>query len=124
MFDNHFEETQLFASDDGLRAMTPSRFAHGMDRFVDRIRLLHWTVETLATHEFSTQESNEWVWKLSEIAFEVILRDAKKAAEIANEDDMRARRTASLETLEAVKAVQRTELRAAGLDAHAIEDRV
>jgi nucleoid DNA-binding protein len=119
-YETYTEDMALF----GSSSQKPDRFASDLDQLVDRIRMLHWAMDTLANDEFSIHKSNEWMWKFSEFAFEAILRDTKRAASMANSIAGRKPRTAQEITIDALRTVQRDELQAQGLSYQEIEQRL
>lgn len=110
--------------DVGFFGDTASSHADELDWLVDRVRLLHWAVDTLAVHEFDIQQSNEWLWKFSDFAFRAILDDVKRASSSAKRLAGRSEPEPLDMTIEAMKTVQRAELLKAGMPADVVELRV
>ncbi|MEN3794583.1 hypothetical protein [Fulvimarina sp. MAC3] len=120
-FETWAERTRLFSSE---KSTARDDFAGELEWLVRRIKLLHWAMDVLANSEFRTDQDNEWLWNFSQVAFDIILSDTKRAHQMS-------RRVAGKElpspmqlTLDALRAVMFDELKAQGIKAGEINARI
>ena len=112
-FEDHADRYRMFSD---RHCETDRHFADNLEYLVKRIRLLHWAMDTLANSEFSTSNDNEWLWNFSELAFELILADTKRAAAVAKKRAGITRKSPMQLTLDALSLVLCRELRDQGME--------
>ena len=117
-FEDHADRHKMFSD---LHTETDRDFADNLAYLVKRIRLLHWAMDTLANAEFDVHDDNEWLWNFSEMAFETILADTKRAAAVANRRAGITPKSPMQLTLDALSLVLWRELRDQGMEKEEID---